>query len=248
MTRHRERSSPVAQRPNGETVGVASRVKPFVPAWQAGHPGYNPAMSKLHSRPVAAPLLGQAVAAWLPVCVRLRIAAVIAFALLTAIGAQIAVPLPGTPVPLTLQTLFVLLAGATLGPRLGMLSMTLYLVLGLTGYHAFALGSLGLAKLCGPTGGYLVGFVLAQPTIGLLTGSGRVSWLRMVAAMLAGQDVIFTAGMIWLSACLGCGLWTTLALGLWPFLPGLILKTAVAAALAQRFPPLTSLRRAINAG
>ena len=91
-------------------------------------------------------------------------AGVIGFALLTALGAAVRIPLPFTPVPITLQTLFVLLAGVTLGPRLGAASMAFYLLLGTAGYHVFA-GSerCGLQTIFGPTGGYLLGFLLAQP-------------------------------------------------------------------------------------
>jgi biotin transport system substrate-specific component len=159
----------------------------------------------------------------------LRAAGVVGFALLTALGAFVAIPLPGTPVPLTLQTLFVLLAGVTLGPRLGTLSMALYLVLGITGHHVFALGGLGPAALCGPTGGYLLGFVLAQPVLGRMTSGRRLTWSRILGSLLAGQLIIFAAGLTWLSLCLNAGLWTALALGFWPFMPGLVFKTILAA-------------------
>src|SRR5262245_52763921 len=86
---------------------------------------------------------------------------VIGFALLTWAGAKVAVPLPFTPVPGTLQTLAVLLAGAMLGARAGAASQMAYLVMGLAGLPVFALPGAGPAYFLGPTGGYLVGFILA---------------------------------------------------------------------------------------
>lgn len=153
---------------------------------------------------------------------------VIGFTLLTAVGANIAVPLPGTPVPMTLQTLFVLLAGITLGPRLGTVSMAFYVLLGTTGYHVFALGHAGMATVFGATGGYLIGFVLAQPVVGWLSRRGGEAWPAILAAALTGHAVIFAAGLLWLALFLGTGVWTTLELGFVPFVPGAIAKTCVA--------------------
>jgi biotin transport system substrate-specific component len=158
-------------------------------------------------------------------------AGVVGFACLTAAAAHLAVPVPGSPVPITLQTLFVLLAGMTLGPRLGAMSMGFYLLLGLTGYHVFAAPFWGQGNVLGPTGGYLVGFVLAQPVIGALARRGeerRGQWSNLVTAALAGDVVIFAAGLIWLQVWMQTGPAQTLAMGFWPFVPGLILKTAAA--------------------
>src|SRR5262245_49900026 len=117
-----------------------------------------------------------------------QITAVVGFALLTALTALIRYPLPGTPVPATLQTLSVVLAGLLLGPRLGALSMGLYLAFGICGQFVFA-SAPGPAALVGPTAGYLVGFVLAQPMLGWLVGPSG-GWRRVLAATLAGQAVI----------------------------------------------------------
>ena len=129
----------------------------------------------------------------------LRITGVVAFALAAGLSAHVVIPLPHTPVPITLQTLVVLLAGATLGSRYGTLSMAFYLLLGTTGYHVFAGGGWGLQTVFGPTGGYLLGFVLAQPAIGTLTRSRSAQrWLTTLVAMLCGSLIIFGCGMIWL--------------------------------------------------
>jgi biotin transport system substrate-specific component len=185
-------------------------------------------------------------------------AGVVGFALLTALGAQVAIPLPHTPVPMTLQTLVVLLAGVTLGPRLGLASMAFYLLLGLAGHHVFAENRWGLHTLLGCDGGYLLGFVLAQPVIGWLargaapfTGRGRepsttrlgaqasaqVSWRRLCAAVLLGNVVIFGLGLLWLSRWLHIGVQEALAKGLWPFLVGDLLKMSLAIAAGRVILP-----------
>lgn len=122
------------------------------------------------------------------------------FAILTAIGAQVEIPVQ--PVPYTLQTLFVLLAGALLGPRHGFLSMALYLALGLAGFPVFSSGGFGLAKLLGPTGGYLLSFPVAAFVVGaILQNKSHIIW--SVAAMVSGLLVVFTCGTLQLAAVTG---------------------------------------------
>ena len=163
----------------------------------------------------------------------MRIVAVVAFALLTAVAAQVRVPLPGTPVPMTLQTVAVLLSALTLGPWLGSASMVLYLLLGMLGTPVFAAAVWTDGVFFGHTGGYLIGFVLAQPAIGMAARLSTVKsvWLRCLLATVAGNAVIFGCGLIWLSAWLDIGLTQTLELGLWPFMIGMVLKTGAAAGL-----------------
>jgi biotin transport system substrate-specific component len=166
---------------------------------------------------------------------------VVGFALLTAVGAKIALPVPGSPVPITLQTLFVLLAGMTLGPRLGAVSMGFYLLLGMTGYHVFAAASWGHGNVLGATGGYLAGFVIAQPVIGALVrrvDPPRASWSTLLVAALAGSVVIFAVGLVWLHLWMHTTPARTLEMGLWPFAPGLILKAALAVAGGRLLQPL----------
>jgi biotin transport system substrate-specific component len=179
-----------------------------------------------------------------------RILGVVGFAAATALAAQVCIPLPFTPVPITLQSLVVLLAGVTLGARYGTLSMALYVGVGSLGYHGFAGGAYGLATLLGPTGGYLLGFMLAQPILGMLTrgraacgttGSQEAaSRGRLVLALLAAKLAIFACGLVWLhvwlSATTGATVQHTLALGLWPFLPGMAFKLAAAFAVAGLLP------------
>lgn len=169
-------------------------------------------------------------------------AGVVFFALLTAASARAALPLPGTPVPITLQTLAVVLAGAALGPWLGTASMSLYLLMGLAGLDAFAAPRPPGAPLLGVTGGYLLGFILAQPVVGCLTrGVGRPLAHRARDAALAcaaAHAIIFATGLIWLAAWLRLDAAGALSLGFWPFLPGTVVKIAAVAGTAGLVAPL----------
>lgn len=162
-----------------------------------------------------------------------RLLAVVGVATMTAVASQISVPLPFTPVPLTLQPMVVLLGGAVLGARLGAASQCLYLMAGLAGLPVFALSgdlSMGLLRLVGPTGGYLMAYPLAAALVGALAARGldrRVG--GAVLAMLAGLAVIFVGGVTWLAK--DTGLPTALALGLYPFVLVDVLKIAAAATL-----------------
>ncbi|MCS7178806.1 MAG: biotin transporter BioY [Anaerolineae bacterium] len=147
---------------------------------------------------------------------------------LVGLMAQIAIPLPFTPVPVTGQTFGVLLVGALLGCRRGALSLVLYLLEGIAGLPVFAGGSSGLTRLLGPTGGYLLGFVVAAGVTGWLCERG---WDRRVPtaalAMLIGNLVIYLFGLPWLALFVGPE--KSLVMGFWPFIPGDLLKLALAA-------------------
>jgi biotin transport system substrate-specific component len=119
------------------------------------------------------------------------------FAVATAIGARLEIP--HEPVPYTLQTFVVLLAGAFLGARNGALSQLLYLGMGVLGAPVFAAGSFGVAALLGPTGGYLLAFPVAALVVGLLTERHR-SLLGIVLSMAAGLTLIFASGTLHLYA------------------------------------------------
>lgn len=135
------------------------------------------------------------------------------------------------PVPITGQTLGVLLLGAAYGATLGLGTTLAYLVAGAAGFAVFSGGEAGLATLLGPTGGYLLGFPLAALLVGGLAVRG---WDRRfassAAAMVLGNVVIYACGLTWLSR-FAPDLSTTLAWGLWPFLAGDALKIALAAGL-----------------
>ena len=155
---------------------------------------------------------------------------VVAASLVTAGAAPAVVRLPWTPVPITGQTFAVLLTGAVLGSRRAFLAMCLYLAEGSAGLPFFAGGAAGFARLLGPTGGYLIAFPFAAALTGVLAERG---WdrrpLTMFAAMLSGSTIIFALGLAQLSAFVPRG--ALLASGLLPYVPGDILKSALAAGL-----------------
>jgi biotin transport system substrate-specific component len=163
---------------------------------------------------------------------------VVSGSIVVALAAQVAVPLPFTPVPWTLQPLAVLLVGALLGARRGALALVAYLAEGLSGLPVFAGGAFGVAPLMGPTGGYLVGFVPAAFVTGFLAERG---WDRRFfstwAAMALGSLTLFAFGLAWLSRFVG---WQgAVAAGLLPFVVGDLLKQVLAALL---LPTLWKLR------
>jgi biotin transport system substrate-specific component len=157
-------------------------------------------------------------------------ALVVGGSLFIALGAQVAIHLPFSPVPITGQTLAVLLVGMLLGSRRGSLSLLAYLAEGLAGLPVFAGGTAGPARLLGPTGGYLIGFVVAAYIVGLLAERG---WDRRVGttllAMLLGDATIYALALPWLVVWVGVQ--QALPLGLYPFVPGDLLKVALAATL-----------------
>lgn len=152
------------------------------------------------------------------------------FSLLNALCAQIFFLLPGTPIPVTGQTFGVLLTGALLGPRLGALSLMLYLIEGTVGLPFFFGGTFGLAHILGPTGGYLLSYPLAAGLVGWLAVRG---WdrkpLTMLAAMFLGSAVIYTFGASQLAHFVGAS--KAVSSGVLPFLPGDVLKAILAAGL-----------------
>jgi len=146
-----------------------------------------------------------------------------------ALLAQVAIPLPFSPVPITGQTFAVLLVGALLGGVRGSLAISLYLMEGTIGLPVFAGGGAGLARLAGPTGGYLIGFIAAAFVVGLLAKRGwdRRIWSTALA-MLVGNVLIYAVGLPRLAQFVGSE--RALSLGLYPFVIGDLLKLAVAAA------------------
>jgi biotin transport system substrate-specific component len=154
-------------------------------------------------------------------------ALVLGGSLFIALCAQLSFRLPFSPVPITAQTLAVLLVGALSGARRGALSVVTYLSQGIVGLPVFAGGMSGLAYLLGPTGGYLVGFVVAAYVTGGLAERG---WDRRVGtafqAMLLGNVVLYAFGLAWLTVFVGVK--AALPLGLYPFIPGDLVKLAIA--------------------
>lgn len=169
--------------------------------------------------------------------IAVQVGAVLLVACATAAAAQISVHLPFTPVPFTLQPMFVLVSGAALGARLGMLSQLVYLAAGAAGVPVFAASPIlpqGFARLLGPTGGYLLSYPLAAGVTGWLAERGfDRRYLTNIVAMLAGLVVIFTGGVIWLAwfQPTPVGFEQALRLGFLPFVVADLLKVALAATL-----------------
>lgn len=166
-----------------------------------------------------------------------RVIAVAVFALLTALGAHVAFPLPGTAVPVTLQTLFVTLGGLLLGPYLGAAAQVTYLAAGVAGLPMFTFGG-GFVGLMGPTGGYLLAFPVAAALTGVLAGpasrtTGVRGWFRMAAVMVVTTGIILGLGATQLSLLTG-DIGRAIELGVLPFLLGDVVKIGLAAFIAQR--------------
>ena len=164
-----------------------------------------------------------------------RAGAVAFVTVLTAIAAQISIPLPFTPVPFTFQPMVVLLGGAALGARLGMTSQILYLALGIAGLPVFAASATlphGAARLLGPTGGYLMSYPFAAWVAGHLAERGfDRRYVTSVIAMAAGLVVVFAGGVMWLGFVVepSRGIGGALAAGFVPFvLPDLVKLLAAA--------------------
>lgn len=155
-----------------------------------------------------------------------------AVVVLIGLGAHVRFFLPDSPVPVTLQTFFVLLAGAMLGPRDGMIAALCYIAAGTAGGPVFALGPGGVAYLCGPTGGYLVGFVAAAGVVGVVAGrngAGKDAGpARLAAGLLAGGALILLPGALHLALVTGLGFRRAMEIGVGPFIAGDLLKVAAA--------------------
>jgi biotin transport system substrate-specific component len=158
---------------------------------------------------------------------RVRDAAlVIGGAVLTGLAAQVALPVPGSPVPVTGQTFAALLVGTALGARRGFLSLALYALAGVAGVPWFAGGTSGAGSL---SFGYIVGMLLASAAVGALARRGADrSPLRMAGTMILGEAVVYAVGVPYLALAGDMSLAQAVALGLTPFLIGDALKAALA--------------------
>ena len=153
------------------------------------------------------------------------------FATLTSIGAFIAIPF--VPVPITLQTFFVMLSGMLLGKRLGALSQLFYLFLGAIGLPVFSGGGSGIGFMAGPTGGYLIGFVLGAYAVGLVTEK-RNDIRSYVVGLILCTIVIDVCGVLQLMNFTGMSFVHALEVGVLPFLVGDILKSALAISITRK--------------
>lgn len=158
---------------------------------------------------------------------------VVGFAALLALASQVAIPVPGTPVPVTLQPMIVVLAGLWLGPAAGAASMVLYLLAGAAGLPVFApFGAPGMLRLLGPTGGYLIAYPAVAAVAGWLSAR-RGDFAGRTLAALAGMVVLFAGGIAQLAILQG-DVGRAVLLGLTPFAAFDVVKAVIAAALAPR--------------
>lgn len=148
-----------------------------------------------------------------------------------ALASQFALPIPGTPVPITLQPMLVVLAGLLLGPADAATAMVLYLVAGMAGLPVFSpIGAPGMARLLGPTGGYLLAYPVAAAVAGRL-GAGRPSMTTRALAAMAGILVLYVGGLAQLAIIVG-SVTTAAVQGVLPFVAVDAVKALVAAAIS----------------
>lgn len=157
-----------------------------------------------------------------------RIIGIALFVLLTGLGAFVRIPLPFTPVPLTLQTFFVLLSGAFLG-RFGVVSQVIYLLLGISGLSMFVNGGSGLLYLCGPTAGYLLGFVLASFFVAKFLKNTEQNFMRSIFIFLLADGILLLSGTLWLEFVLGLSFQRAILIGFVPFVLADSMKVLAAA-------------------
>jgi biotin transport system substrate-specific component len=154
-----------------------------------------------------------------------------AFIGLLSLGAWVSIPF--FPVPVTLQTLFVLLAGAVM-KRYAVIPVSLYVLLGALGLPVFHTGVSGIGILLGPTGGYLVGFIFAALVVGLAYEHASVT--VRITGLFTGTVIIYVCGVAWLMYSLAIGIIPAVISGVFPFIPGDVIKIYAAFMIAKRLP------------
>jgi len=180
-----------------------------------------------------------------------RTAAVVLGAVLVALAAQVSIPLPGTPVPMTLQPMAVLLVGGLLGARLGALSMILYLAMGAAGLPVFTPSPLllpGIARLFGQTGGYLLAYPIAAYAVGWFSDPARkrgvqeqVAGVRVALGVFIGLVLIHLGGLAQLAILTG-NVSAAARFGTWPFLLGDMLKLVILVPVLTKLIPTVRAR------
>ena len=172
--------------------------------------------------------------------VALQIALIVGASLFVGFCARISIPIPGTPVPLTVQNFAVLLVGLALGSRCGFAALALYLAEGAAGLPVFSpFGPGGLAQLIGPTGGYLLAYPLVAGLTGYLFENGKPTFARAARAAIAGELVLFGLGIAWLYI-LTHSVRQALTFGLYWFIFAEIMKVMFAAGMVRGWQGLFS--------
>jgi biotin transport system substrate-specific component len=158
------------------------------------------------------------------------------FAALIAVGAFLSIPVG--PVPIVLQNFFVLLAGLTLGPRWGLLSVAAYLITGAVGLPVFAQGTGGIGRIIGPTGGYLLGYLPAVAAAGALSHIHKKRWYLDLAGAICGSLIVYACGVPWLKMVAGLSWQAAVGAGMLPFLIGDAVKIAAAVWVVRAIRPV----------
>lgn len=159
---------------------------------------------------------------------------VVFFVLATALGAYVRIPVNGSPVPITLQTFFVLLSGAMLGRKLGSFSQFAYFILGVSGLPIFQAAGFGTAYLLGPTTGYLIGFIFAAYSVGRIIEFRPKDTLWAAISFIIGSLIIYGFGAAWLVYIYKISFIKAVSIGILPFVPGDIIKISLATIIYSR--------------
>ena len=160
-----------------------------------------------------------------------RFISVSAFVIFTALGAFVRIPLPFTPVPITLQTFFVLISGALLGWRMAGVVQLSYIILGVLGLPIFTGAASGVLYLFGPTAGYLIGFIVAVLFIGSSVRFAKNSPLLVFSLFCVADFILLLCGTVWLKVIAGLSFDQAVFMGFLPFVPGDLIKAAAATAV-----------------
>ena len=163
-----------------------------------------------------------------------RVALIIGGSLFVALCARLSLPLPFTPIPLTMANLGVLIVGLTLGSRAGFAALALYLAEGAMGLPVFSVGMGGIAQLLGPTGGYLMAYPFAAFLAGWIAERGSKNFVRLAVAAVWAEVLIFAGGLGWLAFLAQSGAQQAVRFGLYPFVFAEVIKVMVAAGGSKR--------------
>ena len=153
------------------------------------------------------------------------------FAALTAVLGLISIPLPFSPVPITGQSLAVMLAGCILTTRQAGFALLTFLLVGAVGVPVFAGGAGGFGIIAGPRGGYLIGYMLGAIMISYLRGEGNNIWRLAMANIIGGIGLVYLVGVAWLAVATGIDMQKAVAIGVLPFIPGDLIKMVIASGL-----------------
>ena len=155
------------------------------------------------------------------------------FAAVCAVCSQLTIPIQ--PVPITLGTFGVLMAGGFLGKRCGLLALLIYLILGAAGVPVFSMMRAGISVLAGPSGGFILGFAPMAFVVGLVSEKLGHTFKPMLAATLAGTAVCYVMGIGWFMFLTGTGMWSAMVMCMFPFLPGDLAKIILASFLVAKY-------------